>query len=546
MNRAAYPAFFLGLVLTLGASAAGGSATGQPKKATPKPIWLVVTRPMFLKPLQPLIEHRKAEGFDVVVSTESVLQAIRQSPRQPAFLLLVGDDNDQDMIVVSPMDLPAFRRSPMRLESMLQKYEKNRGRKNPPWRIQALGIKRPCWGVPEQRGFFLSDATFADLNADGTPDFPVGRLSVRTPEQLQAVVKKILAYETRPPRLEDLDVLIWAGSAEFGPILNRGATPLLLATLQNHAPNWMQPFILSGYYGNVLCGWPPDQPDIFSRRLRERQPGLICMVGHGYPRQFFSMTLGGQLIDYSSQRVRAELGNGPPAGPAIILACLCGMFNLGDEPGLAEEILLSPGGPVACIAASAESHPLPNFYTGQALLKTAEGPQRLGEFWLSALRKAQTLRNPRMESLLRNIEGSMGRQANIEGYLAEHGILYQIFGDPATRLRLPNRLHGSIRKDGDGVWRWRVRKPQDADRLIVTFRPDGQAMPSAPENPRDIEAVRRAFRQANDTFAFERLSELPADRPWEGAVNQPGVLRLVAVGPKRLYVAALRLFRTKP
>ena len=57
-----------------------------------KPIWLVVTRPLFIKAIQPLVGHRHKEGFETVISTESASEAISSLPRAPAFVLLVGDD----------------------------------------------------------------------------------------------------------------------------------------------------------------------------------------------------------------------------------------------------------------------------------------------------------------------------------------------------------------------------------------------------------------------------------------------------------------------
>ena len=58
---------------------------------TPKPIWLAVVKPIFVEALTPLANERREEGFDVIVSTLPVDQALAAAGRRPAFLLLVGD-----------------------------------------------------------------------------------------------------------------------------------------------------------------------------------------------------------------------------------------------------------------------------------------------------------------------------------------------------------------------------------------------------------------------------------------------------------------------
>ncbi len=42
-----------------------------------------------------------------------------------------------------------------------------------------------------------SDASYGDLDLDGVPDLPIGRISARTKAELQAVVNKLIAYESR-------------------------------------------------------------------------------------------------------------------------------------------------------------------------------------------------------------------------------------------------------------------------------------------------------------------------------------------------------------
>lgn len=49
--------------------------------------------------------------------------------------------------------------------------------------------------------FAPADALFVDLNDDGVPDLPIGRLPVRTVAELSAVIEKTLDYAARPPGL---------------------------------------------------------------------------------------------------------------------------------------------------------------------------------------------------------------------------------------------------------------------------------------------------------------------------------------------------------
>ena len=47
-------------------------------------------------------------------------------------------------------------------------------------------------------GLFASDTLYADLNADGTPDIPIGRIPVDNTVELGQVIAKITAFETNP------------------------------------------------------------------------------------------------------------------------------------------------------------------------------------------------------------------------------------------------------------------------------------------------------------------------------------------------------------
>jgi len=193
--------------------------------AAEKPIWLVVTRPTFQETIKPLAEKRGKEGFETVVSTERFSTVIGTLKRKPAFLLLVGDDRT--------------------------------GEDKQPWYVPSQRRQLYRWRAPQGKEF-ASDTILGDFDGDLIPDIPVGRIPVRTAEQLKLVVTKILAFENKQPTLDDLRLPIWAGSAGYNQMFNYMATSLLLDGVQKNASPWLRPWIISADQMHSLCGWPPD------------------------------------------------------------------------------------------------------------------------------------------------------------------------------------------------------------------------------------------------------------------------------------------------
>ena len=68
------------------------AASGLCSTTEVKPIWLAVAEADLLPALKPLAEKRRSDGFEVVVSSETIETALAALPRRPRFLLLVGDD----------------------------------------------------------------------------------------------------------------------------------------------------------------------------------------------------------------------------------------------------------------------------------------------------------------------------------------------------------------------------------------------------------------------------------------------------------------------
>ncbi|MCK5113407.1 MAG: hypothetical protein KAR11_01440 [Phycisphaerae bacterium] len=494
------------------------AADADTNKKSVKPIWLVVTRPIFTadKTLDPLVKHRQLDGFQTIVSTEPIAKAIAACPRKPSFILLVGDAAPDS--------------------------------KDAPWYIPTKQKKFYRW-IANQKKTYASDMAWGDLDGDNVPDIPVGRLPVRTTQQLKNVVAKIMEYETCKPTLTTTVIPIWAGNAEFGAGFDRMAAQLLLSTIRQYAPHYLQPWILYGSPNSPFVGAPQNQPAIFNMLLRDTT-GIGCMIGHGNETGFFSMMSDGKVIAYTTAHAEAGLGQTGTekrVGPVvIILTCLSGKFTH-DENSLAESMLLAPSGPPAVIAATTQSHPLPNMTTGQAMLdsfKPAHTPLRLGTFWLKVVTNAPKYNNLFIQKMLKDVEGSLESEINVKKLFQDQKFIYAILGDPAMKLPLPKPLDVKIQRTADG-WAWTAEKPKDAYKLCVGLRYMSQKLPAPPKPTDTPKVANKIFQTANDTFIFRKLETLDDKVQWSGIVKigskKNGRLRFVAIGEKDLYVATFDL-----
>ncbi len=473
--------------------------------AEERPLWVAVTRPALVQALEPLAEKRRQDGFEAVILTKPIAEALDGLPRRPDFLLLLGD------------------------------YEPTKDRES--WYLPAKRMKLYRWRAT-QAPEFASDTAWGDVDGDLIPDVPVGRIPARTREQAKVVVQKILTFERRPPTLEDLRLVIWAGAPGYGGMIDSMATALLTSCIRLKKPSWAQSWLICGDPNSPFCGWPPEQPLLFNRALKQ---GCIvaALMGHANPEAFFSMRFRNGAIGYTARHARQEMTEGEPTAPLLLFACGLGDFGR-SSPCLAESLLFLPGGPVAAIGATTESHPLTNYFSGVCLLEALNGnDEHLGVMWLKVQRKAMETRDFLAERLLRDVEGKLEKDINVDKLKRDQILMYALLGDPATRLKLPLPLTASVVPVGSS-WHWKAAKPEGATTLHVGFRPNLAPAPPAKGDLQEREA-QSLFRAANATLAFTTLSAPAADEPWEGTWDKQGCLRLVATGPDRLWVAVLKL-----
>ncbi|MAG55382.1 MAG: hypothetical protein CMJ83_03740 [Planctomycetes bacterium] len=486
----ASPRFLLLLVCVFASPAAAQDPSTEGR-------WVAVVRPGLEDALAPLIAHRRTLGHETVVVPNPAQIASKGRPR---YVLLVGDVATTD--------------------------------ENPPWALPSVERALYRWRNVQPKTF-PSDAAYGDLDGDGVPEVPVGRIPARTPGEVERVVAKILAFERRPVRLSDLRLVAWGGAPGYGGAIDRSATKLFADTIRKSAPPWADLWMISAAIDQPLCGWPADQPRLFNESLR--RGGLLSAIcAHAGPRHVFSMKHEGQRITYGARHVLALSGKEPLA-PLVLLACDAGRFHE-ERACLAEMLLTLPGGPVSTIAATTESHPLTNYYTGRCLLRALSGESVgcIGDAFLSAQRAALTDRNLLIEFALKDAEGKLEAHIDVTKLRRDQALMYALLGDPATRLKLPRPLEISTQTQ-DGEWSWSATVPKGTRAIHVGFRPRPQPRQKRGP-PANAVAAQIRFDAANTALAH---SEQPFKRTEDrihGTVGERGHLRVVVETKDALHV----------
>lgn len=482
--------------------ALGAGATGKTKK----PVWIAVGPPQLTKPLRPLVALRRKQGFDVRVLDGPVRAALKKVPR-PDYLLLVGDDVH--------------------------------GAERMPWYLAALRAK-PGHREPFESATFATDMLYGDTDGDGVPNFPVGRIPARSPDEVATVVQKIVAYESAPAKPADLRIVAWASTTQLGPTVDSLESSLLSAKMRTLAPDWAGRFLMASVHGDPLCGVPEDEPAVFDAEL-SRGAIFGAILGHGSDLFVHTMDIGSQWLTYDTRQARRDFAHGSPKAPVVFYTCLCGNFT--DPAGcIAGRMLFLPGGPVAAIGATTISHPLTNYYSSVCLLRAIRRGRRrrLGDLWLAAQRKMLSAYDPIVQTAMTEFGGPEGRFEGEPALRKAHVLMYEILGDPATRLRIPGRLEAKV-VHGKSGWSWRAAKPEGAKRLVVQLRsPESAEGTKTADDRATPDAV---LERANAGRRFVTIATLGRKVAWHGTIRRSGVLRLVAETPNGLRVFAKKLER---
>ncbi|HUF37518.1 MAG TPA: C25 family cysteine peptidase [Anaerolineales bacterium] len=330
--------------------------------------YLAIGAPELLSPLAELLDHRTAEGLSTLsVPVQAVYDqfgAGMQTPDairrflsyayenwsvRPEYVLLVGD-----------------------------------------WTYDPYGYttEPPEFGVPsffvhtEFGGETVSDVEFAKLDGDELPDLALGRIPARTPEQVEIVVGKTLAYETGAGGAWTRRVLAVADGSE--------------ARFSSDAAAFLDGF--GDGFQPVQVNQAGDGRAVAGQIDRELTEGALIFsyFGHG------SLTQLGKDGLFNTADA-AALANGDRTPIMVSITCLVGLFTHPVVDSLTEVMLWNEsGGVVAGLSATSLTLPAFQAFLSQALIDgIAAGPgHRLGEALLAAQRGMPTdLGRPAIEVL---------------------------------------------------------------------------------------------------------------------------------------------------
>ena len=414
------------LLCVMGLVACGTTAAADksPREADrdDAPDTVVVCPDVLLPAMRDWVEYRTAQGHTIqfvsaALSAEEVRDAIREAakPGKLRHVLLVGDADPR-----------------------LAHSDDIRARSLPTFHAKAkVNVN---WGSEPE---LASDNFYADLDDDSIPDLAVGRLTADTRDELKVMVDKILAYE----RAGDHGawrrrINVVAGMGGFGPIIDPLIESAARKFITDDVPS---PYELSMTYGSWRSPYCPD-PRLFRETALDRMnEGCLFWVYVGHGQRTFLDRLrvpGGAYRGLDVRDVRhVKSAAGSPI--AIMLCCYSGAFDAEDDC-LAEEMLRTPGGPVAVYSGSRVTMPYAMALMSHEIMRQYFGHKKetLGEVLLEAKRAlaaddSRDYYRRLLDPMARLLSGG---KHDLADERAEHLLLFNLLGDPLLRMKYPGAV----------------------------------------------------------------------------------------------------------
>ncbi|MBP7127179.1 hypothetical protein KBD49_12520 [Myxococcota bacterium] len=365
-----------------------------------------------------------------------------------------------------------------------------------------------------------TDNRYGDLDGDGEPEVAVGRVPARTLEEARQVLRKVQVFEgTYRTGLFNRRLGLYVGEAGFGEAIDGLLELAMMEGLKrvDHA------FDILGAWDNPSSAYwylpfTDKVVDLFS-------DGALATVYIGHGSEEWTQGL-------TAEEVSAIDCSGTRCPFSFFFACYAGNYS-GSSDSLAERLAFKEDGPVVAFGASDVSHPYGNavlaYETQRLVLEMRH--ETIGEV-LVAIKEA--LAGNLDDEFRQFIDGgatvdpSCDTPAKQQRLLVEHMDLYNLLGDPATRLQYPRAI-ASIRVESGGIRSGPIEvrgqapgvRTGQAYLTLETERDEiwRPLLPVDPDDP-DAEAVRANWQAANDKVLSAATVGV-ADGAFQGTLEVP-------------------------
>jgi hypothetical protein len=378
----------------------------------PAPQWVLVVAPEFRDAVQPLLEHRKAQGFQTtqvlttdVLSAEEIRMGDGRKLRLHVNKLCRDHDGSSYVLLVGAVwaDKPAV--------------------------AERTVVPPLNGGVGRMKGQ-PSDNGYGCLNDDHQPSVPVGRFPARFEKEAARMVRKTLAYEgdDKPGEWRHR-LTILAGVPAYNPLVDRMVEAMAFARLDRLDPSWAGRAV----YSNPQSRFCPPDDELQSVALKCVEDGEAWTLYLGHSNAEGLWGGGAPYLDrddWSKLKIRR--------GAGVLATFGCNGCQLVGERGEGYGVaaMRNPDGPVAVIGSHGVCFAaMVQLATDGLIDSTFAGkmPERLGASWLAI--KAG-LAKGKIDDLTFQLLDAVDGDGNIPQATQrlEHLEMFTLLGDPALKL----------------------------------------------------------------------------------------------------------------